>query len=188
MQDASSEPGCLRDQEQPRPDEDSSDGSRDALTCRCEPFDGDGCCYDRHSADVHDPGNEEDRRQAGATVAAMEAEASAVWPRRAGVRRQHTAAPRCLPATGKVMRLPCGELERAGDHYGRADHERNRAGQRWRGCKPALLMPYESIDLLRRSECGWITLGGCHFFGERSASAKAANGRCSSVSTSGSCR
>ena len=65
--------------------------------------------------------------------------------------------------------------------------EPNRAGQRWLGCEPALA-PYESIDELRRSECGWIKPGGCRFLGERSASAKAENGRRSSVSTSGSCR
>ena len=40
--DASSEPCCSRDQEQPCPDHDGSDGLRDALTGRCETFDGDG--------------------------------------------------------------------------------------------------------------------------------------------------
>jgi hypothetical protein len=43
MQDASSEPGCLRNQKQPDPDGNGSDGSRDALTGRCETFDRDGC-------------------------------------------------------------------------------------------------------------------------------------------------
>ena len=43
MRDASSEPGCSRDQEQPCPDDDGSNGSCDALTGRCETFDGDGC-------------------------------------------------------------------------------------------------------------------------------------------------
>ena len=37
--DASSEPGCSRDQKQPCPDDDGPDGSRDALTGRCETFD-----------------------------------------------------------------------------------------------------------------------------------------------------
>jgi len=47
-------------------------------------------------------------------MAAVEAEAQAVLPGRAGVGRQRTAAPGCLPAAGKVTRLPRGELERAG--------------------------------------------------------------------------
>jgi hypothetical protein len=62
MRDASSEPGCSRDQEQPSPDDDGSDGPRDALTGRCETFDGDGCRHDSHCAQVHDPDDEEDRR------------------------------------------------------------------------------------------------------------------------------
>ena len=53
--DASSEPGCSRDQKQPCPDDDGPDGSRDALTGRCETFDGDGCTHDSHRAKVHDP-------------------------------------------------------------------------------------------------------------------------------------
>jgi len=36
--------------------------ARDALTGRCETFDGDGCHYDSHHAQVHDPDDEEDRR------------------------------------------------------------------------------------------------------------------------------
>ena len=80
--DASSEPGCSRDQEQPCPDDDGPDGSRDALTGRCETFDGDGCRHDSHRAQVHDPDDEKDRRQAGTAVAAVEAEAQAVSPGR----------------------------------------------------------------------------------------------------------
>ena len=53
--DASSEPGCSRDQKQPCPDDDGPGGSRDALTGRCETFDGDGCRHDSHRAKVHDP-------------------------------------------------------------------------------------------------------------------------------------
>jgi hypothetical protein len=53
--DASSAPGGSRDQKQPCPDDDGPDGSRDALTSRCETFDGDGCRHDRHRAKVHDP-------------------------------------------------------------------------------------------------------------------------------------
>jgi hypothetical protein len=75
---ASSEPGCSRDQKQPCPDDDGPDGSRDALTGRCETFDGDGCRHDRHRAKVHDPDdqlgpcacawNESAHRAAGARV------------------------------------------------------------------------------------------------------------------------
>src|ERR671910_3038529 len=84
---ASSEPGRPRDQEQPRPDGDGSDGSRDAPTGRSETLDGNGCCYDSHRAQVHDPDDEEDRHQAATAEAAMEAEAQAVPPGRAGVGR-----------------------------------------------------------------------------------------------------
>src|SRR6266436_1410879 len=38
--DASSEPGCARDQQQPCPNDDGPDGSRDARTDQCETFDG----------------------------------------------------------------------------------------------------------------------------------------------------
>ena len=65
MRDASSEPGCSRDQEQACPDDDGADGSRDALTGRCETFNGDGCRHDSHREQVHDPNDEEDRRQTG---------------------------------------------------------------------------------------------------------------------------
>src|SRR3712207_1259263 len=75
MRDASSEPGCSRDQEQPCPDDDGSDGSRDALTGQCETFDGDRCRHNSHRAQVHDPDDEEDGHQAGTAVAAVEAEA-----------------------------------------------------------------------------------------------------------------
>src|SRR5439155_26478036 len=44
--DASSEPGCSRDQSQPCPDDDGPDGARGALTARCETFDGDGRRHD----------------------------------------------------------------------------------------------------------------------------------------------
>ncbi len=55
------------------------------------------------------------------------AEAKAVSPSRAGIRRQHTVAGRGLAAAGKVMCLPRGELERTGDQHGRADCDRNGA-------------------------------------------------------------
>src|SRR5713226_8991439 len=78
LRDASSEPGCSRDQEQPCPDDDGSDGSRDALTGRCETFDGDGCRDDSHRAEVHDPDDQKDRDQTDAALAAVEAEAQTV--------------------------------------------------------------------------------------------------------------
>src|SRR5256714_3415512 len=109
--DASSESGCSRDQKQPCPDDDGSDGSRDALTARCETFDGDGCRHDSHRAKVHNPDDQEDRHQTDTAVAAVEAEAQAVSPGGGGVGRQRTAVAGRLPATGKVMCLPLGELE-----------------------------------------------------------------------------
>jgi len=102
--DASSEPGCSRDQKQPRPDDDGPDGSRDALTGRCETFGRNGCRHDSHRAKVHDPDEQEDRHQTGTAATAVEAEAQAVSPGRAGVGRQRTAAPGRLPAAGKVTR------------------------------------------------------------------------------------
>jgi hypothetical protein len=81
--DASSEPGCSRDQKQPCPDDDGPDGSRDTLTGRCETLDGDGCRHDSHRAKVHDPDDQEDRRQTDTAVATVEAEAQAVSPGRA---------------------------------------------------------------------------------------------------------
>ena len=76
--DASSEPGCSLDQKEPGPDDDGPDGSRDALTRRRETFDGDGCRHHSHRPKVHDPDDQEDRRQTGTAVAAVEAEAQAV--------------------------------------------------------------------------------------------------------------
>src|SRR5512132_3875528 len=67
--DASSEPGCSRDQKQPCPDDDGPDGSGDALTGRCETLDGDGCRHDSHRAKVHDPDDQEDRHQTETAVA-----------------------------------------------------------------------------------------------------------------------
>src|SRR5260221_9160235 len=108
MRDASSEPDRSRDDEQSCPDDDSSDGSGDARTGRCETFDGDGCRHDSHGAQVHDADDEEDRDQAGTAVAAVEPEPQTVLPRRAGIRPQSSAAAWCRPAAGKVMRLPVG--------------------------------------------------------------------------------
>src|SRR5215208_1612392 len=121
--DASSEPGCSRDQKQPCPDDDGPGASRDALTGRCETFYGDGCRYDSHRAKVHDPDDQEDRHQTETAVAAVEAEAQAVSPGRAGVGRQRTAAPGRLPTVGEVTRLPRGELEGAGDQDDHTDRD-----------------------------------------------------------------
>ena len=78
MRDASSEPRCSRDQEQPCPDDDGSDGSGDALTGRCETLDGDGCRYDSHRLKVHDPDDKENHHQTETAAAAMEAKAQAM--------------------------------------------------------------------------------------------------------------
>jgi len=59
----------------------------------------------------------------------MEAEAHAVSPRRAGVRRQRTAVTGQFPAASKVMRLPRSKLERARDQDDHADRDRDGAGQ-----------------------------------------------------------
>src|SRR5713101_4379689 len=128
--DASSEPGCSRDQKQPCPDDDGPGDARDARTGRGETFDGDGCRHDSHRAKVHDPDDQEDRHQTGTAVGAVEAEAQAVSPGRAGVGRQRTAAPECLPAAGKVTRLPRGELEAAGDQDDQTDRDGYGASQR----------------------------------------------------------
>ncbi|HSU05559.1 MAG TPA: hypothetical protein VLI93_08300, partial [Acetobacteraceae bacterium] len=128
--DASSDPGCSRNQDKPCPDAHGSDGARDAFTGRCETFNGDGCRHDSHRAQVHDSYDQEDRHQIGTTATAVEAEAQAVSPGRADGRRQRTAAARCLPAAGKVICLQRGELERAGDQDGHTDRDRDGARQR----------------------------------------------------------
>src|SRR5260221_3533020 len=58
MRATSSKPGCPRDQDHPRPDDDGADGARDALAGRCEAFGGDGCRHDRHRAQVYDTDNQ----------------------------------------------------------------------------------------------------------------------------------
>jgi hypothetical protein len=125
--DASSEPCCSRDQKQPCPDDDGPDGSCDALTGRCETSP--AMAAFTTAIARRTPMTQEDRRQSGTAVAAVEAEAQAVSPGRAGVGRQRTAAPGCLPAT-KVTRLPRGEPERAGDQDDPANRDRNGARQR----------------------------------------------------------
>ena len=76
-----------------RGDDDDADGARDALTSRCETFEGDGRRDRRHHAQVHHADDQKDRRQAGAAAAAVEAEAQTVPPGRAGVGRQRMSAP-----------------------------------------------------------------------------------------------
>ena len=127
---ALSEPGCCpRKQEQPYPDHDNPDSSRDALAVRCEPF-GSNCCRDKsHHSQIHDPDDEEDRRKASAAVSAVEAETQPVPPGRGSIRRQRTLASRWLPATGKVMHLPRAELECASDHDDNTDRDRNDSRQ-----------------------------------------------------------
>ena len=86
-------PGCPRDPKQCDRNDNRSDGSRDAPTGRGETFGGDGGRYDGHRAQVHDPDDQQDRRQAGAAAAAVEAEAQAMSPGGAGVGQQRTAGP-----------------------------------------------------------------------------------------------
>jgi hypothetical protein len=90
----------LRDQNQTCADDDDPDGSRNALTGRCKAFYGDGHCYERHHAKVHDPEDKQDCHQAGRAVAAAQAEAQAMAPGRARVRRQPAARPRRLATEG----------------------------------------------------------------------------------------
>src|SRR5215813_2510871 len=99
------------DQEQPGPGREGPDGSRDAATGRGETFGGDGCGDDSHRAEVHDAEGEEDRHEVGAAPRAVETEASAVSPGRAGVGGRGTGRHRFLPAAGEAARLPPGELE-----------------------------------------------------------------------------
>src|SRR5499425_837744 len=113
--DPLSMPGCSRDQKQTCHDDDGPDGSRDALTGRCETFEGDDCRHDSHREKVHDPDDEKDRHQTGTAVAAVESKAQAMSPSGAGVGRQRATTPGRLPAARKMTRLPWGELEGTGD-------------------------------------------------------------------------
>jgi hypothetical protein len=80
-----------REQKHACADDDDSNGSRDALAGWSEPLGSDGCRHDGHDAQVHDAHDQQNRRQAGAAVAAVEAEAHAVSPGGAGVRWQPPA-------------------------------------------------------------------------------------------------
>src|SRR5579883_2362645 len=101
------------DQKQACTDGDASDHSRHALTRWCEAFDGDGCRHRRHYTKVHDPDDQQDRRQTGAAAAAVESEAEAFSPGRVGNGWRGWRAPGRVPAAGKVTLLPRGELQRA---------------------------------------------------------------------------
>src|SRR2546429_3869274 len=125
---ASSEPGCSRDQKQPCAEGDGPGGSRDALTGRGKTFDGDGGRDDGHRENVHDPHHQEDGHQTDTALAAVEAEAQAMSPGRAGIGR-HTVAPG-LPAAGEVTILPGGELEGACQQDDRTDGDGGGARQR----------------------------------------------------------
>ena len=85
---------------------------------------------DRHRAKVHDPDDQEDHHQTGTAAAAVEAEAQAVSPCRAGVGRQRTPSTGRFAAAGEVARLPGGELEEARDQHDHADRDRYGARQR----------------------------------------------------------
>jgi hypothetical protein len=63
-----------------------------------------GCRHDCHRAQVHDSDGEEDRRQPGAAGAAVKAQAQALSPGRASVRRQRTAARRRLLAPDRIWK------------------------------------------------------------------------------------
>src|SRR5262249_40226934 len=113
--DLSSKPGCSPDQKQTCCHDDDPDGAGNALTGRCETFDGDDCRHDSHREKVHDADDQEDRHQTSTTVAAVESKAQAMSPGSARVRRQCATTPGRLSAASKVTRLPRGELERTGD-------------------------------------------------------------------------
>lgn len=110
----SSEPGCSRDQKQPCPDDDGSDGSRDAPTARCEAFDADGCGHDRHRAQIHDSDDEEDKHAAAlALLADGESWSSSALALALGA-SQRTAqrALDSLAAAGKVQSFGRGRARR----------------------------------------------------------------------------
>ena len=77
-----------------------------------------------------DTEGQEHRHQAGAALAAVEAEADAVSPGRAGVGGQCAARLWCLTTAGEVVCLPRGELDCARDQDDHAGRDRNGARQR----------------------------------------------------------
>src|SRR5580704_10407017 len=83
----SCDPNRVRHQEQPHRDSSRPDGPPDLLSGRRETFGGDGCGYGSHRTQVHDPHDEENHRQAGTAVTAVETEVQAVSPSRVGICR-----------------------------------------------------------------------------------------------------
>ncbi len=81
----SSEPGSSRGQKQTCSDGHDPDGLRNALTDRCEAFEGDGPRHCSHRAKVHDPHNQQDRYRTGTALITVEADAQAVSPGRGNV-------------------------------------------------------------------------------------------------------
>src|ERR1035438_6287673 len=94
------EPGGSRDQKQSFPNYHVSNDPRHTLSARYETFGADGGGHGRHRSQVHDSDYQEHHCQTRATVAAVEAQAQAMPPRRSRVRCQRTAVHVCLPATG----------------------------------------------------------------------------------------
>jgi hypothetical protein len=84
----------------------------------CETFDGDGCRHDNHRAQVHDPDDEEDR-QAGTAVAAVEEAEAQVPPRpSAGNVQPRPGASRQQPRRYSCIRRPLPERGRCPTHSG----------------------------------------------------------------------
>jgi hypothetical protein len=73
LRNPSSEPGCSSDEKQS-----CSDESRDAFIGGRKTFGGDGCRHDSHRAQIHDPENQEDCRQAAAAMDAVKTETQTV--------------------------------------------------------------------------------------------------------------
>ena len=92
--------GRLRDQEQASPDDDDSDDARDALCAWSEALQSNGGGRGSHRAQIHDPENQEDCRQAAAAMDAVKTETQTASRGGAGVRRQRTIASRRRPAAG----------------------------------------------------------------------------------------
>ena len=122
-------PRCSRDQEQRNPDCDYPKSSRDMLTARGETFGSDGYCHDSHHSKVHDADDQKDCHQTGAALDAVESKVDAVSPSRTRIGRHCMVARVRLTTAGKVMRFPCGELERTSDQHDRSNGDRNGSSQ-----------------------------------------------------------
>src|SRR5882724_7725450 len=100
----------MSNKKQACPYDDNADRLREALTGRCETFDGHGHRHDGHRTQVHDSDDKENPHETRTTLNAVKSEAHAVSPRRGSVGRQHTAAAGNLAAAGELARLPPGKL------------------------------------------------------------------------------